>query len=329
MPASAFHECSECAFPLSEGDPFCPKCGHIVPNLLSPGTLALQLEDVAAGRTRSDLMRTLKEWFPALDVFRAENKLKHGAAILVSGIDESTGTRLLEAFKKMRVQGRLVPQQEHSSWFRRVLNPGLAVGGLLLVIGASLGAIPGFLLFLIGLGVPFGWALWSDAQLKPLMPAPGIDPAMDRVVELSAPFSRVIERLEEDDAQVLTSLAKIVFAVQRGLRAKSLASVAAGEERGDLSSLLIDSLATGVDLGRRIASEEGGGKEKARNDLKNLAELARSTHEWFQKLHREDVKPVPEIQGQIDQIAESIDRIVQDVRSPSVAGRPRIEKDRV
>lgn len=327
MPSSTYHECSECAFPLSEGDPFCPKCGHIVPNLLSPGTLALQLSDVVAAQTRADLVRTLKEWFPDLDVLRADNSLRYGSATLVSGIDEPTGNRLLEAFKKMRVQARLVPQQAPSSWLRRVWNPGLVAGGLLLVIGASLGGIPGFLLFLIGLGTPFGWGFWKERQLKPLIPAPRTDPTMDRLLELSAPFSDVIERLADEDARVLTSLAKIVFAVQSGLRSKSLASVAAGEERGDLSSLLIDSLATGVDLSRKIVSEEGDARQRARGELKNLAELTKSTYEWFQKLNREDVKPVPELERQIDQIAESIDRIVQDVRSPSAAPRPRIERN--
>ncbi len=316
MPSVAHQECSECAFPLSESDPFCPKCGHQQPNVLSEGQLALQLADVPAAKTRADLVRVLKEWFPALDAFRAESRLKHGSAILVDGIDEPTGARLVEALKNMRVQGRLVPRQAGSSWLKRLRNPGLIVGGLLLILGAGLGGISGFLMFLVGLGVPVAWGFWKEAQVKPLLPAPQTDPARDRLIELSTPFSQVIERLAHEDAQALTALAEIVFEVQRGLRSKSLASVAAGEERGDLSSLLVDSLATGVDLGRRIASKEGEENEGARTELSNLVGLARNTQEWFKALDREDVKPVPELTQQIDQIADSIDRIVQDVRSP-------------
>src|SRR5512139_3976753 len=138
MPSSARHECSECAFPLSEGDVFCPKCGHQLPNVLSEGELALQLGDVPAAQTRAELIQALKEWFPALDAFRAESRLKNGAAILVSGIDEPTGGRLVETLKAMRVQSRLVPQQTASSWLKRLWNPGLIAGGLLLILGAGL-----------------------------------------------------------------------------------------------------------------------------------------------------------------------------------------------
>ncbi len=319
MNLSTNFACSKCDFALSGGDLFCPKCGDPLPNVLSTGQLALQLGDVPAAKTRADLVATLKTWFPALDALRAENRLKYGPATLVDGIDEPTGARLVEALERMKVQSRLVPRQTGASWFKHLWNPGLIVGGLLLIFGAGFGGISGVLMCLIGLGVPFAWGFWKEAQLKPLLPTPQADPARDRLLELSAPFSQVMERLSNEDAQALTTLAQIVFRVQRGLRSKSLASVAAGEERGDLSGLVVDSLATGVELGRRIASEDGDAKEGARREMRNLVDLARSTQEWFQKLDREDVKPVPELAGQLDQIAGSIDRIVQDVRSPGAA----------
>jgi hypothetical protein len=122
--------------------------------------------------------------------------------------------------------------------------------------------------------------------------------------------------LDTQDAESLKSAISIVVDLQRSLKSHSLASVAAGEERGDLYKTLSNSTVTAVDLCRRIASSQGEERDRLRRELDNLISVIGRARDQYTKLDREEIKPVEKLSQDIDRTIESIDRIVQDVRSP-------------
>ena len=62
----------------------------------------------------------------------AERRLKNGPTILITGIDQESGVRLLDALKGMKVQARLVDHNAEP-WVKRLWNSGLVVSAISLL----------------------------------------------------------------------------------------------------------------------------------------------------------------------------------------------------
>jgi hypothetical protein len=308
--------CDSCQAELREGDPFCLKCGKIAPNMLAPGNLAIEAPDVPSGRIRDQVLHEVKKWFPGIDPIAAENKLRRGPGTLITGIDEQSGNRLLEVLKSMKVDGRLIRDVGGRSYLQSLWNPGLLIGVSLVIVAALAQGLTGFILFLLGAASPFAWAFWTSGRRAPLLGGATIDPDAVRWIDLSNRYSEIIGRLDTQDAESLKSVMTMIIDLQRSLKSHSLASVAAGEERGDLYKTLANSSITAVDLCRRINYSQGKERDRLRRELDNLVSVIGGARDRFAKIQQEEVKPVAKLTQDIDRTIESIDRIVQDVRSP-------------
>ncbi len=132
------------------------------------GGLALELGDIAAQTTRAELLQLLKSWFPEFDVIRAEHRLKTGPTILMTGIDEESGARLLHALKGLKIPARLVDYRSES-WGKRLWNSGLVVSAISLFLAAIFRGHAAFLFVLIAGGAPLAAALLAEHRRKPLL----------------------------------------------------------------------------------------------------------------------------------------------------------------
>ncbi|HTY25812.1 MAG TPA: zinc ribbon domain-containing protein [Desulfomonilaceae bacterium] len=308
--------CDKCHTDLREGDPFCLNCGKLVPNVLSTGNLAVEVRDVPSERIRSQVLAELKKLFPSIDSIAAETRLRAGPLILLAGIDQESGNRLLEKLKSIKVDGRLVPQTGDDSWRRYFWNAGFPFGAVLLILGALLQGTVGLIVFMLGLACPTAWSMWKRARQKPLVTDVETNPNAGQWIDLSNQYSQLIAKLEAQDADSLRSLTATVFDLQRSLRSHSLVSVAAGEDRGDLYKTLTNVVTTGIDLCRRIVSAQGESRDLRRSELQDLSALLKKTQTRLRELDKEDVRSVGALEQDISRTIESIDRIVQDVRSP-------------
>jgi hypothetical protein len=327
MAMDAHLTCDSCQAELREGDPFCFKCGKIAPNMLASGNLAIEIPDVPSAQIRKQLLKEFKKWFPAIDPIAVENGLRGGPRILVAGIDEQSGNRLLEELRSMKVDARLIRDAGGRSFFQRLWNPGLLVGVGLMIVAALAQGLTGFILFLLGAGSPFAWAFWRSGRRAPLLGGVSINPDAVRWIDLANQYSEIVGRLDPQDAESLKSVIGLIVDLQRSLKSHSLASVAAGEERGDLYKSLANSSVTAIDLCRRINSSQGEERDRLRHEMGTLIDVISRAHDQFIKLDREEIKPVEKLTKDIDRTIESIDRIVQDVRSP--LGREQFTPDKL
>ena len=325
MAVDNYLSCDNCEAELREGDPFCLKCGRIAPNILASGKLAIEISDVPSAQIRKQLLQEFKKWFPGIDPIAVENKLRGRPSILVTGIDELSGNRLLEALKAMKVEGRLI-RGPGSSFLQTLWNPGLLIGVGLMIAAALAQGVTGFILFLLGAVSPFGWAFWKSGRQAPLLNGATINPDAVRWIDLANQYSEIVGRLDPPDADLLKSVIAMIVDLQRSLKSHSLASVAAGEERGDLYKTLGNSSVTAIDLCRRITSSQGDKRDRLRLELGTLIDVIGRARDQFTKLDREEIRPVEKLRQDLDRTIESIDRIVQDVRSP--VGREQFTPDK-
>jgi hypothetical protein len=313
--------CSECGISLRQDIPFCPECGALPPSVVSKGTLDLELGDIASQNTRTELLQLLKGWFPDFDAIRAERRLKTGPTILIAGIDEESGARLIAALGSLKVQARLV---DHSaeSWVKRLWNSGLIVSAVSLVLAAVFGGAAAFVFILVAGGAPLAAALMAEHKRRPLLTHAGVTISADQWIGMSQDYSQVIKSLAPADCTTLKSLVAKVFDFQSRLRSASLASVAAGAEAGELYKRLKDAIAAGIDISRNIASKEGEAQERARQELVAFRDQVSKIDEWFRGVEGEGTKRTTQLVVDLSDIVESIDRIVQEVRPPSASNSP-------
>lgn len=309
--------CDSCQAELREGDPFCFKCGKIAPNMLAPGNLAIEVPDVPSTRIRNEFVHELKKWFLDIDPITVENKLRGGPRKLLAGIDEQSGNRLLEVLKSLKVDGRLIGDARGRSFLQGLWNPGLLVGVGLMIVAALAQGLTGLILFLLGAASPVAWAFWRSGRRAPLLGGAAINPDAVRWIDVADHYSRIVTKLDTQDAESLKSVMAMIVDLQRSLKSHSLASVAAGEERGDLYKTLANSSVTAIDLCRRINSSQGEERDRLRGELDNLISVIGRARDQFTRFDREEIKPVEKLTQDIDRTIESIDRIIQDVRSPS------------
>jgi len=310
--------CEGCQAELRRGDPFCLNCGKIAPNTLAPGTIAIEIADVPAAELRKKILQEFKKWFPAIDHIAAERKLQKGPSILVSGIDEESANRLLDILNPMKIEGRLVRGTGRNSWLQLLWNPGLLIAAGLITLAALVQGLSGIILFLLGVASPLSWGFWKSNRQTPLLGTTEINPEAKRWFNISNQYSQTIDKLIIQDAELLRSVMRMIIDLQKSLKSRSLVSVAAGEERGDLYMALNNSSVTAIDLCRRISSSQDQEKDRLRRELQDLSDVIGKSNRQFTKFDREEIKSVEELTQDINRNIESINRIVQDIRSPLI-----------
>jgi hypothetical protein len=307
--------CSTCEKAIGADYPFCPECGRLSPSFVSRGSVAVELEEVPSQRLRNELVSQLKSWFPSLDALDAADRLKSGRTLLIQGISEESADRILNRLKAMKVPGRISRAAAQTNWGKRLLNPGLAVSVGALFIGWWIGGISGLVLALLGAAVTPAWALLKGSVMSPLISFVEQEPDED-LLRLSLEYSRVIDRLSAQDRETLNRLTSEVFDVQHRLQSESLASVAAGAESGELHSRLSDSLTTAISIAGRLVSATGDEQPEMRQELKDLESLVHSTGAWYRSIEGEGVKESSQLAKEMKEVTESIDNILEDVKSP-------------
>jgi hypothetical protein len=308
--------CDSCNAELRGGDPFCLNCGKIVRNILASGNLAIEIADVPSAQLRKQIVQEFKTWFPGIDPITAESKLRKSPCIFISGIDEESANRLLEILKSIKIDGRLVHDAGGHSWLQLLWNPGLFMAAGLIMLAALVQGLVGVIISLLGAATPFLWAFWKSNRLTPLLGSTTINFEAPRWIDISNQYSQIISKLAIQDAELLRSVMRMIIGLQQSLKSHSLASLAAGEDRGDLYRTLSNSSLTAIDLCRRINSSQGEERDRLRQELLDLIHVIGRSHDQFMNLDREEIKSVEELTQEMDKTVEIIDRIVQDVRSP-------------
>jgi len=306
--------CATCAGDFREGVPFCTECGRVSPAVLGEGDIALEIDEVPSERIRQEVVSTLRAWFPQLEPIRAAASLKAGKSILLSGIDEKSANRVLEALATLKVRGRPKPVEGKSSWLKWIWNPGLAVSAVSLSLATVFGGLLALLLALIALGAPVAWALSKGRGREPLIASPRAGNQADFWVRISDEYSRVFEQLSPQDSENLKAFVRKVFQLQRRIESESLASIAAGSDRGDLYLSLNDGISSAVELSRRILTQPEEKIGPLREEIGKLNELADRTAGWYRQLEGPVIKDASVLDAELNAIAESIDRIVREVR---------------
>jgi hypothetical protein len=322
MESAEMIACGQCGEGYEKGSPFCPECGRLSPGSVSPGPVAVEIDDVAAENLRGRVVSILKTWFPSIDIVEADRRLKAGRSILLAGISEDSASRIVAALKPTKVGARITGKE---SWFRNLFNGGLIVSAAALGLALFMGPLFGFLLFLLAVGAPVLGALPNARLRRPLVSAPTSGTASAKWAEVAGEYAEVISRLGRVEARRLKSIARSVFDLSGRLSRDSLAAIAAGEDTGDLHARLEDILRAAVALGKKItvATEAEGPKR----ELAALEELAGRTAEWFGSREGRRVKGSDELSEQLTLIRENIDSIVGEVDSPHprIPGRKTLE----
>jgi hypothetical protein len=321
MKPSVYSLCPECDSKVEACQPFCHMCGKLSPGVSQSGNQAVELTDVPSEKARADLLRTLKAWFPAIDGADAAHRLKAGRSILIRGIDEESGERVLDALRSLKVPGRLVPTGLGGSLARRLFNPGVAVGGLLLLAAAIIDGWIGLVLTAGALGSPIGWMLRRNRQDQPLV---RVRPQFDyeKWSGLAADYGYGIKNLDPADAEILRSLVREIFHLYRLLGADSLAAAAAGQEDGYFHERLTEALSRAVEIGREMIAAEDEKRLSLRKELQTVADLVESTGNWFRALTRNESQLTPDLSAQFSEIRDRIDRTMEEIRPAERRSRP-------
>lgn len=311
--------CPRCKSGPPQRDPFCPLCGHISPSVLTRGSVAVEIGEIPSAEIRSELQAALRNWFPRLDPFQAEDRLKSSPSLLVAGIDEESGRRILDALKAWKVNGRLVPQSRAGQgfdWKRWILNPGLAVSALALFLSWLVGGVPGLIFLLAALAAPPVTGLLRRKDDQPLVPPWSLFSADHHWIAIAGEYAQVIQELEPLEREMLRSVTAEVFDLVAELKSGSVAAVSAGGEEGELYRNMREAVRRAVILAAATTTGSEEERSSAREELGTLSDLIKKTTDWFRTLGHGETKPTLELSEQLRQVTESIDRIVQDVRSP-------------
>jgi hypothetical protein len=319
-------ECPGCDHRLGAGERFCIQCGRLSPEVVERGENAIRLLDVPAAQLRETAVEILRVWFPALDAVAAAERLKTGPAVLVQGVDEQSGQRILNALKKLKLQGQLTGIAPKGSLAGRLVNPGLIVTVLAVLLDILLrGRIP-LVLVLLSFAAPMVWGFFLRKVDGPLVVE--WEPTPDAVLwaTMAKQYADAVSRVDADLRRALGSFAEDVFDVLRGLSDDSVASVAAGGLNGALYGRLVDALRTAVDLAQRIPSTQSEEQAGLRKEFEDLRVSVSRTREWFRSAQRDRVKAAAELTEELGDVARSIDRVLDDVRS--VAGPAGLSRER-
>lgn len=316
MESPAENLCPQCQGHLDPGHPFCVHCGELSGAALSLGNFSVEIQDVPSDSTRSQAVAILKTWFPEMDTLRAHRMLRDSPTVLVNGVDEGSGNRLLRALLPLKVHGRLLESAD-PAWWKLAWNPGLLVSVPALVAAWALDGAASVLSLIVAVAAPAVGALVARSRRQPLIRQQSLHSLSSEWLGLANDYSATIRLLSPEDSAVLTSTAGKVFDLLRGLKDRSLPAAAAGAEMGHLHRVLTDTIRTAVEVARKIASRNSSDKESLRQDLASLNRLVEETQGWYTSLETRNHKQVPELAAELEEITAGIDKIVREVRDVS------------
>lgn len=307
--------CPNCGAGYEDADPFCLECGELLPSVVFPGDLSVEMSEVPSDKLRGRIVGLLKSWFPRIDSVEADERLKK-KSVIVKGVDEESGRRLIKALEKMKVGAGLT---KGPGLFSLLFNGGLVITALALVLMVVL--LPfGFLgtkllLFLVMVAAPLIGAYRKREQMKPLAWTPTAVTKSEQWPPLARAYADMKGRMNQDEWPALKEIFRGVFELFGRLSRGSLPALAAGKERGELASRLEETMETALEIARRRLSAEGDQAQTLRQELQALRELVTKTTEWFRSIEGDKVRATPAIEADIREIKESIDRIVGEVRA--------------
>jgi len=279
----------------------------------------VEIGEIPSAEVRSEVQATLRNWFPRLDPLQAEDRLTWSSSVLVSGIDEESGRRILDALKAWKVNGRLIPEaraDRELDWKRWILNPGLVVSAIALLSAWIAGGVSAILLLLVALAAPPVAGLLRRRDVQPLVPPWSLFSSDHHWIGIAEEYAKVVQELEPLDREMLRSVTAEVFDLVAELKSGSMAAVSAGGEEGELYRNMREAVRRAVTLAGATTTGSEAERSAARDELATLSDLIKNTADWFRTLRHGATKPTPELTEQLRQVTESIDRIVQDVRSP-------------
>ncbi|MBM4325724.1 MAG: hypothetical protein FJ118_01055 [Deltaproteobacteria bacterium] len=318
-------ECFRCGAEHRFEPPFCPECGQVSPGLVAGGDLSVIVEDVASEKLRALLLTKIKAWFRQVDSLEADQKLKRGRWVLVSGVEEESGNRLVEALRSIKIPARL---GREPGWPQALWNGSLIISAIAGLFAAFSGPLWAFLFFLTAVAAPVMGGMRKLRQMRPVIAAQFRDPHANEWFALGRWYSDLLHRLEPEDAALLKAVAGAVFDLRNRLSQPTLIATAAGERHGELYQKLHDTLATALDISRRIAECAPADRDPLRTELAQALDLLAKTQTWFRGVEQEGVKKTENLVEDLDQITRSIDRIVGEARAPETRSGLR-EPDRV
>ncbi len=328
MESRAENRCPHCQSHLDPGHPFCIHCGELSGPALSLGSFSVEIQDVPSDITRGQVVAILKKWFPEMDALSANRRLRDNPTILVNGVDEESGNRLLRALSPLKIHGHILESAD-TTWWKLVWNPGLLASVPAVVTAWGLDGTASVVALIVAVAAPAVGALLARSRREPLVRQQSLHSLSGEWLRLAKDYSETIRLLSPEDSAVLTSIAGRVFDLHRGLKNRSLPAAAAGAERGHLHKVLTDAIRTAVEIGRKIAGQNFQDKDGLRQDLASLNRLMEETEVWYTSLETRDHKQVPELAAELEEITAGIDKVVREVRDVSrerliVAERTRL-----
>lgn len=318
--------CPHCGAPHEDFDPFCLECGELLPSVIFPGDLSVEMSDVPSERLRAKLVGTFKSWFPRFDAVEAEQRIKKKTT-LVDGVDEDSAKRLVKALQKLKVGARV---SRGAGGFGLLLNGGLAISAIalvLLLVLVPLGmTVTSLLLFLVMVAAPLVGAWRKRVQMKPLAWTPTALTKDEHWPPLAGAYEDLKEKLGTEEAELIKDIFRDVFEIFGKLSRGSLAAMAAGKERGELAYRLEETMETALEIARKWVSDDGGLRPDLKQELGTLRDVVRKTGEWFRTVEDDKTRKVPAIERDLQEIRASVDRIVGEVRSVEQPAGTRREK---
>lgn len=303
--------CPECGNPHQPGRPFCVDCGELIPPIVSDGSVSVVVGDVPSAEIRSQLTAVLKSWFPGLDSFEAEDRLKTGPTLLISGIDESSAGKLVAALKGFHAPAKAERDRERS-FFKSLWNGGLLVTPPALLIALLVGSWVGLLLFMIGVAAPIVGAMLKIRHMQPLLLGAQIQPQAEDWARTAESYAEAMKMSDPEAGAMLKSLAERVFDVYGRLRKGTVVAVAAGDDRGELAMRLMETVQTAASLARKSASGDEEKRREALKELNILSEMVDATGDWYRRTESEGIKDSQTIAGDLVDVVTRIDRILKD-----------------
>ena len=326
MQSPDFIPCPHCGAEYEDSDPFCLECGELLPSVIFPGDLSVEMNDVPSEKLRARLVGVLKSWFPRLDSVEAEDRIKN-KSILVDGVDEQSGQRLVKALEKLQAGARLT---RGHGWFGLLFNGGLlisAIAMVLFLVFSALGMTLAGLLFLLTMVAAPAVGAWRKReQMKPLVWTPTALTKDEHWPRMAQAYSGLKAKLGQEEVLLIKEIFRGVFDTFDRLSRGSLAAMAAGKERGELAYRLEETMETALEIARRWVSDDGELRPDLKRDLEALRDLVKKTSQWFRTVENDKPRAAPAIEEDLNEIRESIDRIVGEVRSVEQPAASRKEK---
>jgi hypothetical protein len=304
--------------------PFSPKNGALSPFLLMAGDYAVDIGDIPSLDARQNLVMRIRDWFPDVNRFHADKRLKAGST-LVNGVDESSGERLINLLKSWGIRAELRPAGARP--LRGLLcNSGLLAPAVLIPVALLVRGIWGFLFLLCAILAPFIGAYFKRKQDVPVISAPTESTEYEFWRKTAEDYAQVVDRLSPADARVLESITESVFRLLRKLRTESFAAVAAGGSTGGLFSKLKETLSSATGVAARLPRADAKRQEELRNELDGLLSMIHRLSDWYAGVENGSPQAQPELAEELAGLTQTIDLIVSEVRP---ARDKLISKDKI